>query len=122
MKIADLILVPAPGEPDPSDSALASDITQFEEALGRAGSRRTTECFSGNAPAFLAWTGDYLVTVTPVAIPALTGAVGFWLQARLGRKVSLRIGEIEAQASTVEEVERLLAAAKVFREEDGGSV
>jgi hypothetical protein len=38
--------------------------------------------------------------------------VGAWLNARYGRKVRLEIGDIKAEASTVKEVEALLALAQ----------
>lgn len=43
--------------------------------------------------------------------PALCTALGAWLHARYGRKVRLKIGEIEVEAQTREEVEKLLAKA-----------
>ena len=52
-----------------------------------------------------------------VAAPLCT-ALGVWLQARYGRKVRLKLGEkeIEAEATTIEQIERLLELAKTFQE------
>jgi hypothetical protein len=41
--------------------------------------------------------------------------IGAWLQARYGRKVRLKIGDIEAEARNVAEVEELLKTAEKVR-------
>lgn len=45
------------------------------------------------------------------ALGALSAIAGIFLQARLGRKVRIKVGNIEAEAGSAEEVERLLAKA-----------
>ena len=54
-------------------------------------------------------------------IAPLAGAVGAWIQARYGRKARIKIGEIEAEARTIEEVEELLKIAAEFQDRDHGS-
>ncbi|MGC2221827.1 MAG: nucleotide-binding protein [Methylocella sp.] len=51
----------------------------------------------------------------PSVIAALATAAGVWFQARHGRKVRLKIGDVEAEARTAEEVESLLQLAKQFQ-------
>ena len=41
--------------------------------------------------------------------------IGAWLQVRYGRKVRLKVGDIEAEARTVEEVDELLKKAETVR-------
>jgi hypothetical protein len=48
--------------------------------------------------------------------PLLGVAVAAWVQGRYGRKARLKIGDIEAEARTVEEVEKLISRAKKFRQ------
>ncbi|MEJ0044474.1 MAG: hypothetical protein WDM81_20635 [Rhizomicrobium sp.] len=43
--------------------------------------------------------------------------VGAWLTARSGRKVRVKIGDVELEAGTAEEVERLLSKVEQFRRE-----
>jgi hypothetical protein len=62
-----------------------------------------------------------LKVLGPPAIAALAAAAGAWVQARYGRKVRLKIGEIEAEARTVAEVEELLKRAAKFRDHDKSS-
>jgi hypothetical protein len=50
-------------------------------------------------------------TLVPALIPAAAGVCGAWVQARYGRKVRIKVGDIEAEARTAEEVERLLMMA-----------
>jgi len=60
------------------------------------------------------WAASDFVKTLLQALPSLGlgGVFGVWLQARSGRRVRLKVGEIEVEAQTVEEVERLLACAQ----------
>ena len=49
------------------------------------------------------------------AIAAAAAAAGAWVQARYGRKVRLKIGELEAEGQSVEEVEKLLKVAADYQ-------
>lgn len=63
-------------------------------------------------------TGDFTLIVT-AGPPLITGAaaiIGGWLQARYGRKVKFKIGDVEAEARTLEEVENLLAKAQEMQQ------
>ncbi len=54
--------------------------------------------------------------------PALGTALGAWLHARYGRKVRLKIGEIEAKAQTPEEVEKLIAQAHEIQQRNAPKI
>jgi len=56
--------------------------------------------------------GKFIVKLVAIVGPVLGTGIGAWLHARSGRKVRLKIGDIEAEARTVEEVEKLLDRAK----------
>jgi hypothetical protein len=45
------------------------------------------------------------------ALPAMIGVVSAYLATRAGRKVRLKIGEVEAEAHNVEEIKKLLKLA-----------
>ncbi|MFT3687959.1 hypothetical protein [Paenirhodobacter sp.] len=58
--------------------------------------------------------------------PAAITAIGGWFVGRLGRKARLRVGDIEVEAGSVKEVEKLLALARKqavehTNEAEGGS-
>jgi len=63
-------------------------------------------------PAGAEFLGDFLIKFAPTVGPVLAAAGGAWLHAKYGRKIRLKIGDIEAEAQTVEEVEKLLAKAQ----------
>lgn len=58
---------------------------------------------------------EFAVTIVHSAIPVISAAAGAWLHARLGRKVRIKVGDIEAEAASVEEVDRLLQKAIAIR-------
>ncbi|SAL85764.1 hypothetical protein AWB68_07796 [Caballeronia choica] len=51
----------------------------------------------------------------PNLITALAAAAGVWISGRSGRKVRLKVGDIEAEARTIEEVEQLLKRAQAVQ-------
>ena len=53
--------------------------------------------------------------VVTLSIPAATALIGAWLQARFGRKVRVKVGDVEVEAATPQEVEKLLERAKAYR-------
>lgn len=48
-------------------------------------------------------------------LPVLTALLGMWLQARSGRQLRLRIGDVDAEAGSAGAVGRLLDRASAFR-------
>jgi hypothetical protein len=54
----------------------------------------------------------------PPVISGLAGYAAAWVQARNGRKVRIRIGEIEAEARSISEIETLLKKAAEFQDRD----
>jgi hypothetical protein len=76
-------------------------------------SRAASECFPerprGVIPQGLP---EDLVKFAATLGPMLGTAVGAWLHAKYGRKVRLKIGDIEAEAQTMQEVETLLNKAQ----------
>jgi len=51
-------------------------------------------------------------TVITTALTVLGTVLGAWLNSRYGRKAKLKIGDVEAEAQTVEEVEKLIKLAE----------
>jgi hypothetical protein len=60
--------------------------------------------------------GQFLITLGPPAIAAIAAVAGAWVQARFGRKVRLKFGDIEAEARTPGEIEELLNRVSAFRD------
>ncbi len=57
--------------------------------------------------------GAFAIKASSASVTALAAVLGAWLNARYGRKVRLKVGQIEAEAQSVEEVERLLESASL---------
>lgn len=65
------------------------------------------------------YTGEIAVLIQAVS-PILTGILGAWLQSKAGRKVRLKVGDVEVEARTVEEAEQLLERAQALQREQKG--
>lgn len=107
MKMADVVLLPNANDPVITDDLLSADIGRFEAIVGNSAQRRQPLCFSTDAPQIARWAGNYLVMISPIAT-GLIAAAGTWFASKAGRKVRLRVGDVEAEASTVEEVQALV--------------
>lgn len=92
------------------DIAIGDDGTEsdreFAFALHRAGMPASSFA-TRMMPRSVALT-DYVVPMVQVIVPALGGVLVGWLQGRAGRKVRVKLGDAEAEARTIEDVERLL--------------
>jgi hypothetical protein len=60
--------------------------------------------------------GEWKVKLGAALEPILKAPVGSWLEARRGRTARLRIGEIEADVRTAEELVRVIKIAKCYKE------
>jgi hypothetical protein len=63
------------------------------------------------------FTGEFVALVKTLGPPGIA-ALGGWVAGRSGRKVRLKIGDVEAEAGTREEVEKLLAMARDHKQDD----
>ncbi len=111
-----------PGSEDaPLTSAkFQDDLRDFEQLVRANGltpsvGLHSLDAADANTPAVFNGAFGFAAT----ALPVLGTLLGAWLNGKYGRKVHLKIGadgEIEADAQTAEDVERLLAATRVYRE------
>ena len=108
-----LTLIRAADDPPLRSSEYQKGLHDFADSLGTAGFKVSVtleliEAAGGAGPA--TYLGDFMIELARSPLVVVIGtAVGAWLHARYGRKVRLRMGDIEAEAQTAEEVERLLA-------------
>lgn len=115
-------LDPARGEQDGADEAFQKALRQFGAALHEAGVRYSQLAIVfDSADAHGYPLPEFILAIkslaTPAVLTALAGATGAWVQAKLGRKVRLKIAEIEAEGRSIAEVEKLLEVAVKFQEE-----
>jgi hypothetical protein len=60
--------------------------------------------------------GELFIKFTEHAVPVIGTVVGAWLHSKYGRKVRLKVGDIDAEAQTPEEVQGLLERAQEFQQ------
>ena len=98
--------------PSPEDPPWRSDSYQAElRNLGQRLKADGLEIYDAGCPP-----GEWKLKLGTALAPALGAPVGSWLEARRGRTVRLKIGEIEADVRTVEDLARVIKIAKSYQE------
>ena len=115
-----LELVKADDEPGAGDPTFQQELASVSDALHRGGIPYSQSALALDAidahgfplPEFVVATK----TLGPPAITALAGYAAAWARGRSGRKVRLKIGDVEAEGRTVAEIEQLLEKAASFQD------
>ena len=111
-------------DPPGNDSVFQNDLSTFGKALRTAGIQ-----YSQTAIAFDAVDAqgyplpEFIIAIKDLGIPVITviaTLAGGWVQARYGRKMRLKIGDVEAEGRTIKEIEELLKKAAQFRDDSHG--
>jgi hypothetical protein len=110
----------APEDPAENDPKFQEELSEFSKSLRTAGVTfaqrgRAFDAIDAHGYALAEYT---IKQLAPVVVPAVTGAIGIWLQARYGRKVRIKIGPVEAEARTIDEIDKLLKRAADFQISD----
>lgn len=111
-----LELIAAETDPPLRSSEYQDGLKQVGSSLRATNAKVSFHVFMQDAidaPSFLlgGFTIENIKSVGLVLGPIL----GAWLHGRYGRKVRLKVGDIEAEARTISEVEELLKRAEQFR-------
>ena len=115
-----LDLVKAEDEPGGGDEAFQQELSRFGAAL-----RADSIPYNQSALALDAVDAhgfplpEFVVAMKVLGPPAITAIAGYavaWIQGRSGRRVRIKIGEIEAEGRTIEEVTQLLEKAASFQD------
>lgn len=112
-----IAFIAGPTDPEYRDSAFQDELHAVDAKLKTLTSRvqaRANFQKSGTGGSWL--TGDFLVHLSVLGTP-LGALFGAWITAKLGRKIRVKVGEIEVEAATADEVEHLLERAKQIRSE-----
>lgn len=125
LKLDELIfsisLIPAADDPPLKAPAYQAELQKFEQSLTSKGiiveeySICLREGWSAE-PSTTTYLGDFAIKVLGTIGPPIIAAIAGWLHGRAGRKVHLKVGEIEVDAPTIKEVEVLLARVQEMRE------
>lgn len=113
-----LFLERAPDDPTQFSNDYQAAFDRLLERLEGDGAQvvprfsiQATSGFSGSL------TGEFVVLMRTFGPTAIT-ALATWLVARTGRKVRVKIGEIEAEAKTAGELEKLLLLVQRVQREN----
>ena len=107
-----LVLTAAPNDPGARDPEYQRGLTAVSTALRDAGilySQRNMTFDAAGAEGYSI--GQYVISVAQIAGPIVGVAVGAWIQGRAGRKVRLKVGEIELEAYSQADMDVLVAKA-----------
>jgi hypothetical protein len=113
----------APDDPAERDFAFQSELRAFSATLHSAGIRYSQRAMAFDSSAAVGYPlAEFIIKeLGPAAIGVIDAAVGAWVSGRSGRKVRLKVGDIEAEARTIDEVERLLQRASALQVSQGGA-
>jgi hypothetical protein len=110
-------MIPSPEDPPWRSDDYQSELRNLGQALKADGLEihevGSHSVRSGGTPPS---SGEWKVELDAMLGPTLKAPVGSWLQARRGRTARLRIGEIEADVRTVEELARVIKIARCYQE------
>jgi hypothetical protein len=120
MEKVEISLKRAPDEARVNDPKFQEELTKFSKSLRAAGISYSQRGMAFDAVDAVGYALPEFVVALKAIGPTL-GTLGVifvaYLQGRYGRKIRLKIGEIEVEARTVEEVENLLEKIKQFQQE-----
>jgi hypothetical protein len=116
-------LLRTPDDPPERDPAFQQELNQFKDSLRSAGIPYSQRGMAFDSAAATGYPLAELIIkeLGPAAVGVLGTAVGAWISGRHGRKVRLRIGDIEAEGRTKEEVIELLNHARTLQNNQEGS-
>ena len=113
-----IVLRPSPEEPQLFSRETQDNMNAVLSAFYDAGIKtRATGMAFDSIDAVGGFTGEFIALATTLG-GTVVGALGTWLASRNGRKVRLKIGDVEAEAKTQEEVEKLLALARNYKRDE----
>jgi hypothetical protein len=109
----------APDDPAERDPIFQEELRTFSSALRSAGTSYSKRAMTFDSAAAIGYPlAEFIIRDLGPAIIGVVGtAVGAWISTRNGRKVRLKIGDLEVEARTVDEVDQLLQRACSLRAE-----
>ena len=117
-------LVRSPDDPKRNDPLYVSEVMATAQRLMNSGIR-----FSQRGMAFDAVAGggfplaDFTLQVIQATAPALAAVLTAWIARKPGRKVKMKVGSIELEANSAEEIKNLIKSAMELKgkpKKDGG--
>jgi hypothetical protein len=116
MEKLEIRLQRAPDDPKLADPKFQEELRGFSKALRSAGIDYSQRAMAFDAADGLGYPLPEFLIAFSAPIAALAALCGAWVQGRYGRKVRIKISDVEAEARTIEAIEHLLKRAQAFRE------
>jgi hypothetical protein len=105
---------------DERSEAVQAEMRNVEARLADGGNKVMPRIHMRKAMGAESWlTGEFIVHL--VSAVGLSGILSAWISAKLGRKVRLKVGDIEAEASNAKELNELLDRAREIKEQTEAS-
>ena len=102
-------LIPAAEDGSRESVAMQTEFWGLTHALQARGLKVSTHVFvMDSVGGGMTNLGELTIDLARDFAPAVTAILGAWAQARFGRRVRLKVGDIEAEAKTIEEIQELL--------------
>jgi hypothetical protein len=113
-----IILKPASDDGQVISASYQAELSRFSGSMHDAGlsfSQRGMAFDAIDAHGYAL--GEFAIkTLAPTAITALVALGTVWIQARAGRKIRVKVGDVEAEAGTAKEMEAALRTAIEIKE------
>jgi len=115
----ELCLVPASTDKPVGDDVFQTELGTFSAEFIKTGIKENQRAIAFDAVDALGYPVPefilFLKDVAPMVITAATAVCVAWVKAKPGRKVRLKIGDVEAEGQSTDEIAKLLAQAKEFQ-------
>jgi hypothetical protein len=110
----------APDDPEVGEPAFQEELHGFASSLRKAGVPYKQRAFAMDSMEARGFPlPEFIIAIKTLGPPVISAVAGYavaWIQARAARKLRIRIGEVEAEAGTLAEIEALLNRAAQFQD------
>ena len=113
-------LMRAEDEPKEGELAFQQQLSHFSQTLRTTGASYSQTAFAMDAVDSQGFPlPEFVIAIKTLAPPVITAVAGYataWVQGRMGRKMRIRIGDVEAEGRTLAEIEALLRMATEYQD------
>lgn len=114
-----LVLIPAPDDAPPQSAEYQTELQAFAQSLTAHGIEFNSLIHFRESAIGGAFNLGEFYFFTVRILPILLVPLTVWIRAKYRRKVKLKFKDVTAEATSVEEVEKLLKAAMKYRKKNG---
>ena len=115
----EVTLLPGPDDPPVRDTVYQRELRELEDSFRqhgiKAGSLVELRKSAGGESVHL---GQFFLPLVATLGSIAGAAIGAWVQAKYGRRVRVKMGDIEVEARTIEEVQDLLKRAQKLHQKE----